>query len=177
MIPHEEARAHVLARCGALVAVHTPLAELTGLVLAERVVAGEDVPPFVNSAVDGYAVRSVDVADAPVELTVVGEVAAGAHTTREVTAGEAIRIMTGAPMPAGADASVMVEDTERLDGGNRVRVNRPVEAGVAVRSVGDDVRAGTELFAVGTVVTPAVAGVLASVNLSLIHISEPTRPY
>jgi len=165
VIPDAEAREHVLSRCTVLPAMRTPLADLIGLVLAEPVVAGEDVPPFVNSAVDGYAVRAADVAAAPVELVVVGEVAAGGHTTREVGPGEAIRIMTGAPMPAGADASVMVEDTERLNGGSRVRINRPIEPGVAVRDVGDDVRAGTELFPVGTVVTPAVAGVLASVNV------------
>ena len=165
MIPESEAREHVLAHCSVLSPVRTPLAELTGLVLAEPVVAGEDVPPFVNSAVDGYAVRAADAADAPVELVVVGEVAAGASTEREVGPGEAIRIMTGAPMPAGADASVMVEDTERLDGGNRVRIGRSIEPGVAVRLAGDDVRAGTELFVPGTVITPAVAGVLASVNV------------
>ena len=80
------------------------------------VVAAEDVPPFANSAVDGYAVRAVDTVATPVRLRVVGEVAAGWSTDRVVGAGEAIRIMTGAPMPAGADASVMVEDTERVDG-------------------------------------------------------------
>ena len=96
--------------------------------LAADVVAAEDVPPFANTAVDGYAVRAADVADAPVELAVVGEVAAGASTDRVVGPGEAIRIMTGAPMPAGADAVVMVEDSERLDG-DRVRLSRAVAAG------------------------------------------------
>ena len=164
VISEHEAREHVLARCDVLPAAPVDLAAASGLVLAEPIVAAEDVPPFANSAVDGYAVRAADVAAAPVVLEVVAEVAAGAATDRVVGAGEAIRIMTGAPMPAGADASVMVEDTERLDGGTRVRVVRPVEPGVAVRVAGDDVRAGDVVLPPGTVVTPAVAGVLATVN-------------
>ncbi len=165
MIHESEALQFVLDRCPALPVRRVALADATWLVLAEAVAAGEDVPPFANSAVDGYAVIAADVADAPVELVVVGEVAAGAHTTRGLAPGEAIRIMTGAPVPAGADAMVMVEDTERLDGGARVLVRRNVQPGDAVRAVGDDVLAGTHLFAAGDVVTPAVAGVLASVNV------------
>lgn len=174
VINEREALDHVLERCRVLPARSVPLAEVTGLVLAEAVVAAEDVPPFANTAVDGYAVRATDLAEVPVELDVVDEVAAGAHTERVVGPGEAIRIMTGAPMPAGADAAVMVEDTERLDGGARVRVHRSVRAGDAVRGVGDDVRAGEELFAAGTLVTPAAAGVLASVNArSVLAVARP----
>jgi len=105
-----------------------PFRDAIGTVLAEPVAAIEDVPPFANSAVDGYAVVAASVAGAPVELPVVGEVAAGAWTERVLQPGEAIRIMTGAPIPAGADAVVMVEDTEligdksTLDGTARVRV-------------------------------------------------------
>ncbi|MFM2078217.1 MAG: molybdopterin biosynthesis protein MoeA, partial [Actinomycetota bacterium] len=97
------------------------------------------------------------------------------HTDRVLQPGEAIRIMTGAPVPAGADAIVMVEDTERVDGGARVRILRGVEAGVAVRAVGDDVRAGTALYAAGTVVSPAVAGVLASVNAAVVAVVPRVR--
>ncbi len=164
MIHESEARQYVLDRCPALAVQHLALGESTWLVLAQSVVAGEDVPPFANSAVDGYAVRGADVVDTPVELEVIDEVAAGAASAKTIAAGQAIRIMTGAPMPAGADASVMVEDTERLDGGRRVRINRGVEPGAAVRGVGDDVRVGTTLFQPGDVITPSVAGVLASVN-------------
>jgi molybdenum cofactor synthesis domain-containing protein len=164
VIHESEARQYVLDRCPALPVQHVALGESTWLVLAQPVVAGEDVPPFANSAVDGYAVRGADVTDAPVELEVIDEVAAGAASAQTVGAGQAIRIMTGAPMPAGADASVMVEDTERLDGGARVLIRKGVEAGAAVRGVGDDVRRGTTLFQPGDVVTPSVAGVLASVN-------------
>jgi molybdenum cofactor synthesis domain-containing protein len=84
---------------------------------------------------------------------------------REVRPGEAIRIMTGAPMPYGADASVMVEVTERLVDGNRVRIGQSVPRGASVRVTGDDVRVGDRLFGAGTLVTPAIAGVLASVNV------------
>ncbi|MEY4338234.1 MAG: hypothetical protein RLZ14_84 [Actinomycetota bacterium] len=164
VIAIEAARQHVFERCRAGAPVQVAARAATGLVLAEPVVAAEDVPPFANSAVDGYALIAASVAGAPVELPVVAEVAAGAYSDHVVQPGEAVRIMTGAPVPQGADAIVMVEDTERLDDGRRVLVRRAIEAGVAVRAVGDDVAVGTLLYPEGTVVTPAVAGVLASVN-------------
>ncbi|MCB0984694.1 MAG: molybdopterin molybdotransferase MoeA [Ilumatobacter sp.] len=174
MIPIEEARAHVLAHCAVLPVVDVPCRAAVGQVLAEAVVAGEDVPPFANSAVDGYAVVAASVAgasaDTPVVLPVVGEVAAGAYTDRVLQPGEAVRIMTGAPIPAGTDAIVMVEDTARVDGGAQVAIRRAVQAGDSVRGAGDDVRTGTELYAAGTVVTPAVAGMLASVNAAVVRV-------
>ena len=175
MIDVAEARAHVLARCPALATVALPIEDARGLALVAGVLAAEDVPPFVNSAVDGYAVQAADLADPPVELPVVDEVAAGGHTTRVLQPGEAIRVMTGAPMPDGADAAVMVEDTERLDGGDRVRISRAVRPGQAVRGAGEDVRAGTSLFGSGTVVTPAVAGVLASINARTVTVVRRPR--
>ena len=176
VVIHEaEARAYVLDRCRVLPIVETELADALGLALTGAVVASEDVPPFANSAVDGYAVRAADVQSVPVELEVIDEVAAGAASARTVEPGQAIRIMTGAPMPAGADASVMVEETERLDGGSRVRVGRAVQAGDAVRVAGDDVIAGTALFGAGTVVTAAVAGVLASINARRVPVVRRAR--
>jgi molybdopterin molybdotransferase len=155
--------------------VETDAAEFVGRVLAEDVVAGEDVPPFANSAVDGYAVHATDLAVVPVELTVVGELAAGAAPYDGVLGrGEAVRIMTGAPVPAGADAVALVEDSERLDGG-RVRLAAPLTAGAAVRAVGSDIRAGEVVLRTGTVVTPAVAGVLASVNARRLHAYPAAR--
>jgi len=172
MITLEDARVHVLAHCPPLPAAEVPCRAAIGLVLAAAVEAAEDVPPFANSAVDGYAVVAASVAGAsaavPVELPVVAEVAAGASSDHVLQPGEAVRIMTGAPVPAGADAIVMVEDTERLAGGARVAILRPIDAGSAVRAVGDDVRAGTALYPAGTLVTPAVAGVLASVNAAMV---------
>lgn len=144
------------------------------MVLAAPVRSSEDVPPFDNSAVDGYAVRAADVASVPVDLEVVGEIAAGAAPEGEVGPGQTIRIMTGAPMPPGADAVVMVEDSERI-GDDRVRLSRSVEPTVAVRWAGDDIRAGDEVFPAGTLITPAVEAVLASVNAQLVSVFRRPR--
>ncbi len=175
MIHESEARQYVLDRVRALPAVTIALSDAVGSVLLGAVVAGEDVPPFVNSAVDGYAVRAADTASVPVELAVIDEVAAGAASNLTVGAGQAIRIMTGAPMPAGADAAVMVEDTERLHDGNVVLVKRSVRAADAVRDAGDDVRTGDTLFVAGTVVTPAILGVLASINVREVEVTRTPR--
>jgi molybdenum cofactor synthesis domain-containing protein len=164
MLPLDEARAHVLSSVSVLPPVTLPIEDAVGCVLAEDVTAAEDVPPFANTAVDGYAVRAADLAGVPVELPVVAEIAAGDAPRRPLTAGTAVRIMTGAPIPEGADAIVMVEETERLDGGARVRIRSSVAPGDAVRAAGDDIRAGALVFPAGTVLRPAMLGVLASVN-------------
>ena len=174
MTPLEDAQAFVLESCPPLGAVEVDREAAVGLVLAAPIVAAEMVPPFDNTAVDGYAVRAADVASVPVELRVVGELAAGAAPTVAVGAGEAIRIMTGAPMPEGADAVVMVEDSERV-GDRAVRLTRSVPPGAAIRGAGDDVRIGDELFAAGTTITPAVAAVLASVNASRVQVFRRAR--
>jgi molybdenum cofactor synthesis domain-containing protein len=171
-MPLEEARGIVLAACPPLPPVTVPLAEALRCLTAEELYALEDVPPFDNSAVDGYAVRAADTADAPVELPVAGTIAAGAPPSIPVEQGHAVRIMTGAPLPSGAEAVVMVEDTERLDGGHHVRVTRAVSTGTAVRRAGDDVHRGDLLFPAGTEVRPAVLGVLASVG----YLSIPVVP-
>ncbi len=173
MISEREARDYVFERCPVGEVIEVPIAEAVGAVLAEPVVAAEDVPPFANSAVDGYAVRAIDTVNTPVRLHVVGEVAAGWSTDRVVGQGEAIRIMTGAPLPSGADASVMVEDTER--DGDHVLVNKSVRVHDSIRDVGEDVRVGTELFPAGTTVRPAVAGVLASVNARRVRVFRTPR--
>lgn len=172
--PLEDAQAFVLESCPPLPAVEVPRHEAAGLVLAAPVVAAEVVPPFDNTAVDGYAVRAADVADVPVELAVVDEIAAGKAPGRAVGPGEAVRIMTGAPMPPGADAVVMVEDSERV-GDDRVRLTRSVDAGAAVRRAGDDVRIGDRIFEAGTVVGPAVDAVLASVNAATVTVHRRPR--
>jgi molybdenum cofactor synthesis domain-containing protein len=175
VIDLEDAQRLVLEACPPLTPVRLAAADALGLVLAADVVAGEDVPPFANSAVDGYAVQAVDVAEEPAELAVVGEVAAGAEPfPRPIVRGEAVRIMTGAPLPDGADAVAMVEDSEPV-GSGRVRLGRRLEPGVSVRRVGDDVRAGDTVFTSGTVVSPAVAGVLASVNALVLNVHPAAR--
>ena len=163
MIPLHEAQETVLAGCAPLTPLQVAYTEMTGRVLDQDVVALEDVPPFRNTAVDGYAVRAFDTEQAPVELVVVDTLAAGAEPKVSVNAGEAIRIMTGAPMPNGADAVVMVEDTERV-GETHVRIVRSAKVRDGVRDAGSDVRAGETVFVRGTVLNAAGIGVLASVN-------------
>ncbi len=182
MIPLEQAQSVVLDACPRRHPVTVAGRDALGLVLAEAVVSTEMVPPFANTAVDGYAVRSADVATVPAELVVVDELAAGAAPEREVGPGEAIRIMTGAPMPPGADAVVMVEYSERIateqdrDGGlERVRLSESVAPGTAVRQAGDDVVVGEELFEPGTLVTPTVLGVLATVNARQVSVYPRVR--
>jgi molybdopterin molybdotransferase len=161
--PLEDAQTFVIGSCPPVPPVDVALDQAEGLVLAADVVAAEQVPPFDNSAVDGYAVIAADTQAVPVELPVVAEVAAGAATDHVLQRGETIRIMTGAPLPDGCDAVVMVEETDRLSD-DLVRINTGVAAGAAVRNAGDDVQPGDLLFPAGTVVTPAIAGVLASIN-------------
>ncbi len=163
VIPLDEARQIVLDACRRRPPITVPLSEANRLVLADEVVSAETVPPFSNSAVDGYAVIAEDLASVPVELEVIGEVAAGAVGDMVVGRGQAVRIMTGAPIPDGADAVVMVEDTERL-GADRVRIGASVPPGAAVRHAGEDVQPGDLLFEAGTEIRPAVVGVLAGVN-------------
>lgn len=177
MISLDDARKAVLDAVPRLDVRSVPIRRASGLVLAERVVAREQVPPFANSAMDGYAVRAADTEDAsmsaPVRLRVVGELPAGRAPTRAVSAGEAIRIMTGAPVPEGADAIVMVERTER--DGDGVLVHQAAMVGDHVRGAGGDLQAGQPVFEPGTVITPAHVGVLASLGYSEIAVVPRAR--
>jgi molybdopterin molybdotransferase len=166
VVPLDDALAYVLAGCEPLAPARVPAAGAIGLVLAEDVVAAEAIPPFVNTAMDGYAVRAQDVAGAPVTLPVVAEVAAGHPATRPLGPGEAMRIFTGAPVPDGADAVVMVERTERLDGGGSVRIDVAVEPGSHLRDVGEDLKPGEVVLSAGDEITPARVGVLASLGVA-----------
>ena len=163
MIAIHEAQKTVLDACGVLAPVATPCDQMSGRVLAQDVVAPENVPPFANSAVDGYAVRTADTQTVPTELVVVDTVAAGAEPKIAVGDGQAIRIMTGAPMPKGADAVVMVEDTQRV-GDDRVSIGKAAKLNDAIRDAGSDVNKGDTVFVAGTVLNAAGAGVLSSVN-------------
>src|SRR3954468_7461043 len=139
LIPLPEVQAAIFGAVSRLAPVDVDLRDARGLVLAEQVTAPEAVPPFPNTAMDGYAVRAADTAGAaegaPVRLRVVGELAAGHAPTTVVGDGEAIRIMTGAPMPDGADAIVMVERTERDadEDGDGVLITLAVDPGLHVR--------------------------------------------
>ena len=183
MIPLEEVRATVLGRVTPLEVVEVPIRDALGLVLAERVTAPDAVPPFPNTAMDGYAVRAADTegatAESPVRLRVVGDLPAGHAPTVAVGPGEAIRIMTGAPMPDGADAIVIVELTTRDDAGgdgdDGVFVQRASEPGRHVRAAGGDLRAGEVVFEPGTVLRPAHIGVLATVDARTVRVHRRAR--
>ena len=173
MISLEEAQRYVLDRVSPLAAEEVPLADALGAVVAADVVASEAVPPFANSAMDGYAVRSADTADAPVDLKVVGMIAAGTPPDRAVGAGEAMRIMTGAPMPDGADAVVLVERTRTEN--DSVTIEIHVDPGTSVRGVGEDVQPGDVVAAAGTVLSPGHLGVLASVGVERVTVHRRPR--
>ena len=175
MIPFDEARVFVLDRCPPPVSERVALRGVRGLVAAEAVTTAESVPPFANTAMDGFAVRAADTVGAPVDLAVIGTLAAGMVADRDVGPGEAMRIMTGAPMPGGADAVVMVERTTVSVDGNRVAVEVEVPVGNHVRGAGEDLRSGQEVFAAGTVLGPAHIGVLASIGCRTVTVYQRLR--
>jgi molybdopterin molybdotransferase len=174
LVPFAEARAAVLDRVEPLPAREVPLGEALGCVLAEDVHAAEDLPPFANSSMDGFALRAADLAGAsaerPAALPLAGEVFAGSGRLPTVAPGTAVRIMTGGPLPPGADAVVPVEQAEVDDG--TVLLRAPVAERGFVREAGEDVRAGTVVLGRGRVVDAAAVGMLASVGRQ----AAPVRP-
>jgi molybdopterin molybdotransferase len=165
MLTLEEARTRLLRRARPTDAERVTLADAAGRVLAEPdVVAGADVPPFDNSAMDGFALRA---ADTPGDLRLVGEVAAGAATPLAVEEATCVRIMTGAPLPPGADAVVPLEQAEEADG--RVRIAAAAEVGRHVRAAGHDTRAGDRVRLVGPL-SPAAVAVLATLGRAEIEV-------
>ena len=172
MIPLDDAVETVLSECKVLEPRSVDVVDALGLVLAEDVDAPGPVPPFANSAMDGYAVIASDVAgaeaDNPVRLKVIGTVAAGHATSASVGRGEALRIMTGALFPDGADAIAIVETT-RTDG-DTVLVAAPAKAGEHVRRAGEDIEAGEGVFTAGTVLGPGHIGVLSSVGREKVRV-------
>ncbi len=175
LVPLAQAQGHVLGSCPPLGPVTIALAGALGRAAAATVTADACVPPFDNSAMDGFALRSADTVGAPVTLEVVGTLAAGQAPGVMVGPGQAVRIMTGAPVPAGADAVVMVERTAALDGGHRVEVGAEVAAGTAVRRAGEDLRPGDAVLASGDVLTPGLLGVLASLGVAEVPVFPRAR--
>jgi molybdopterin molybdotransferase len=182
MISVEEARERILGFVSRLEPVRVPLLDALGQVLAEDMVAPLDIPPLDNTAMDGYAVRAADTSGAteaaPRTLRVVADLAAGYVSDSVVGPGEAMRIMTGAPMPAGADAIVPFEETdEPLRGVNEapartgsVRVFRAAEPSANIRFRGEDVRAGQVVMPAGRVVRASEIGVLSSLGLADVRV-------
>ncbi len=172
LVPLEAHRREVLTRIIPLEPIELGLLEAHGCVLVEDVVAGEDVPRFANSGMDGYAVASEGLAPGA-DLAVVGEVAAGAGELAAVGPGTAVRIMTGAPVPPGADAVVPVELTDEL--GGRVRLRAVPAPGDHVRPVGEDVRAGSTILRAGRRLGAADVGMLAAVGRATVLVHPRPR--
>ena len=176
MLSVEAYVAEVLAALAPLPAADTPLAAAHGLVLAQDVTAALPVPPWTNSAMDGYAVRARDTGSAapqtPVVLPVTGDVPAGA-VPEPLVPGTAQRIMTGAMMPENADAVVRVEDTDQMPGPHpapaEVRIRAAARAGLNVRRAGEDVGIGDPVLAAGTPLSAAAVASLASVGLGAVR--------
>ncbi|MBI3455873.1 MAG: molybdopterin molybdotransferase MoeA [Candidatus Rokubacteria bacterium] len=177
MLSVEEALERVLAVTPVLGCETVELTAALGRVLAEPVVAGRDLPPWNNSSMDGYALRASDTAsataDRPARLRLLGEIPAGAVAEREVGSGEAYRILTGAPMPGGADAVIPQEEVRRE--GTVVVVPRPVGRGDFVRPQGEDIRAGESILASGALLGPAALGVLAALGRPLVRVYQRPR--
>ena len=174
MIPVEEARRLVLSRCLPLNPRAIAIEDALGCVTSVAVSALDPIPAFANTAMDGFAVRAADTAGAPVTLEVVATIAAGADAKGvTVESGQAARIMTGAPIPDGADAIVMVELTST--DGDKVTVQQEVPPGNHVRHPGEDIGAGAEVFPAGTVLGPGHLGVLANLGLRKVPVYPRAR--
>jgi molybdopterin molybdotransferase len=173
VIALEEAQRFVLDQCRPLTPVILPLHRASGCVSGESIVATEMVPPFSNSSMDGYAVRASDTANAPVHLTVVGSIMAGHPLQATVGPGQAARIMTGAPVPLGADAVCMLEETDVTPGDGGVTIRRQLNPGHFIRQPGLDVAPGDVLIANGAILTPAHLGVVANQGMESV-VAYPT---
>ncbi|CAN5310232.1 molybdopterin molybdotransferase MoeA [soil metagenome] len=173
MRPLRSAQHQVLAALPALPTQAVSIEDALGLALREPAVATHPVPPFANSAMDGYAVRAADVASVPANLEVIEDVPAGSVATRAVESGTAIKIMTGAPMPPGANAVVRVEDTHQE--GTTVTISIGVPEGTSVRAAGGDVKSGTVVVEQGVRLTPAHIGVLANIGQATVQVGRRPR--
>lgn len=172
--PLDEALAELLAQAAPLAGTDTVNTfDADGRVLAQAATSPLQVPPNDNSSMDGYAVRCADVPAAGVELPVAQRIPAGAFGV-PLAAGTAARIFTGAPVPEGADAIVMQEDCEALDG-DRVRVNAVPAQGQWIRRAGEDITRGAEVLAAGTRLTPAELGLAASIGLGTLQVARRPR--
>ncbi len=172
VISVNEAVRLILSQISPLPAEEVPLLQANGRVLYEDVRTRRNVPPFANSAMDGYAVRWEDVAHAspstPVLLRVLGEVPAGYLARHRVIRGTAVKVMTGAPIPLGADTVVRVEYTEAFSG--QIRILEPEKAGSHIRQAGEDIQKGQKVLEKGKLLTPSDIGLLASVGKSRVRV-------
>ena len=177
LISIDDARARVLAEAFPLPVETLPLAEVMGRVLGEEIVASHSVPPFDNAGMDGFAVRAVDIVDAtadtPVSLQVLETIPAGHVATRALGPEQATKIMTGAPIPEGADVVVQSEMAEETDG--RVVVFEAAKRGRNIRRAGEDVGAGDRVLGPGSVLGPAEIGLIASLGHPTVQVHQRPR--
>jgi len=177
LISIDDARARVLAEAFPLPVETLPLAEVMGRVLGEEIVASHSVPPFDNAGMDGFAVRAVDIVDAtadtPVSLQVLETIPAGHVATRALGPEQAAKIMTGAPIPEGADVVVQSEMAEETDG--RVVVFEAAKRGKNIRRAGEDVEAGDRVLGPGSVLGPAEIGLIASLGHPTVQVHQRPR--
>src|SRR5713101_6142775 len=174
MIPVSEAIQIVLQHTPKLELEAAPLGETMGRVLAEDIVADSDLPPFDRAQMDGYAVRAAEVAAAPARLRIVGESAAGAGWHQEMKAGEAVRIMTGAPVPTGADAVQQVELTREPER-ESVEILKSVEAGRSIVRRGAEIKAGETVLRAGEEINAAMIATLASFGYAQVKVGRRPR--
>ncbi len=176
MIEYLDARSLVLKAARTLPSESVPLAAALGRTLARDVEAREDIPPFTKATMDGYAVRAADTRppakghEGAVALEVLEDLPAGRRSRKTVGAGQAVRIMTGAPLPAGADAVVMVEHSEKREG--RVVFRREVGPGDNIGLAGEDLKKGETALERGTLVGPAEIGMLAAAGLARVAVAR-----
>ncbi|MAT66155.1 MAG: molybdopterin molybdenumtransferase MoeA [Gammaproteobacteria bacterium] len=175
LLPVAEARSRILNAVAPIEGDEVlPLRSALGRVLAEPVRAGIDVPAFANSAMDGYAVRGTDLAaDAACEFELIGQAMAGSPFDGIVGAGQAVRIMTGAVLPEGADTVIMQEQVEAV--GNRVRIGPGQQAGANVRHAGEDIRTGEVVLEAGVRLLPPQLGVIASLGQAEVRVRRRLR--
>lgn len=176
-IPVEELQARIAAAVAPLPAQQIQLARARGLVLAEDIVAQVALPPFANSAMDGYAARVADLGGAsaqrPVRLPVVGEIGAGNAGVRTLQAGQVAKIMTGAPIPEGCDTVVPYEWTDR--GSDIVTITEASTPGQHVRVAGEDVRVGDHMLPIGTRLGPGQLGLIAALGRATVLVHPRPR--
>ncbi len=177
MLRVEEASERILADIRALPSEPVPLREALGRVCAEEILAAVTMPPWSNSSMDGYAVRSADITPVmkgePVTLRVVETIAAGDFATKPVKRGQAMRIMTGAPLPEGADSVIRKEDTD--EGSGKVQVREARDVWKNIRQAGEDYHRGDVLAKRGTPIRPALIGVLASTGVATVNVFRRPR--
>jgi molybdopterin molybdotransferase len=174
MISVEEALEKILSHIRPLGTEKISLLDALGRVIAEDIYAKRDIPPLDNSAMDGYAVRSMDVTQAtrdhPIRLEVVEDLPAGFVSKKVLQKGQAIRIMTGAPIPKGSDAVIPVEETAKE--GNEAAIFKATAPGDCIRKAGEDVKKGDRVIFAGDVIRPSEIGMLASLSRSSIHVYQ-----